>query len=85
MRHEKDITAITPVELAQMGTETVAYLKKVDGSDAQEMFPQLADTQLAGDFWVLFAADGSPLMLADDRQAVFADAWEHNLTPVSVH
>ena len=33
----------------------------------------------------LHAADGTPIMLTDTREAAIANAWSQELEPVSVH
>ena len=35
--------------------------------------------------FALHAADGTPIMIADTREAAVANAWSQQLEPVSVH
>jgi hypothetical protein len=35
--------------------------------------------------FALHAADGTPIMLTDSREAAVANAWSHELETVSVH
>ncbi len=35
--------------------------------------------------FALHAADGTPIMLTDTREAAVANAWSHELEAVSVH
>jgi hypothetical protein len=37
------------------------------------------------ELWALLAADGSPIMLADSREAVIMNANENELEAVSLH
>jgi hypothetical protein len=44
--------------------------------------PQLAPGTL---LYALHAADGTPIMLTDSREAAIANAWSQELETVSVH
>ncbi|WP_437344332.1 DUF1150 family protein [Mesorhizobium marinum] len=35
--------------------------------------------------WALFAANGQPILLSDERDRAIASAFENDLTPVSIH
>jgi hypothetical protein len=35
--------------------------------------------------WALFAADGRPILLADQRDLAMAGAYENDLVTVSIH
>jgi len=35
--------------------------------------------------FALVNADGAPIMLTDSRDTAIANAWEHQLQPVSLH
>jgi hypothetical protein len=37
------------------------------------------------DLWALLGADGTPIMLADSREAVVLNAHENDLETVSLH
>ncbi len=37
------------------------------------------------ELWALLAANGSPIMLSDNREALFINAREHDLETVSLH
>jgi hypothetical protein len=35
--------------------------------------------------FALHAADGTPIVITDSRESAVANAWSHELEPVSVH
>ena len=75
----------TKEQLAHLGDGTVAYIKTVRSEDVPRMFPQAPAIQPGLKLFALLSADGSPIMLTDSRDAAVANAWEHELQPVSVH
>jgi hypothetical protein len=51
------------------------------------LFPQADVPQMAPGqtLFALHAADGTPIMLTDSREAAVANAWSQELETVSVH
>jgi hypothetical protein len=49
------------------------------------MFPQAPHIEPGVKLFALHAADGTPIMLTDTREAAVANAWSHELEAVSVH
>ena len=76
---------ITPQALAHLGAGHVAYVRPIRSDDLNRLFPQAPALQPGLDLFALLGADGTPIMVTDDRNAAIANAWEHELTPVSVH
>ena len=76
---------ISPEALAILGGGKIAYIKAIRSEDAQSMFPQAPDLQPGMQLFALHAADGTPIMLTDSREAAVANAWSHELEMVSVH
>jgi hypothetical protein len=76
---------ITPEALAQLGGGHVAYMRTVDAEEVHRLFPQAPRIAPGTKLWALHAADGTPIVLADNPNAVLANAAEHDLTMVSVH
>lgn len=85
--HPDDETEITmsPKELALLGEGEVAYIKQVDSGDAERLFPALEDAPQGIDLFAVLGADGTPIALADSRNAAIANAIENDLVPLSVH
>jgi hypothetical protein len=86
MTNEKiTISQISPEALALLGGGKIAYVKSVRSEDVQTMFPQAPQLQPGMQLFSLHAADGTPIMLTDSREAAIANAWSHELETVSVH
>ena len=82
----KDI-AITPEALAHMGDGEIAYVKTIRSDEVRALFPQVADMGIEPGMklFALHAADGTPIMLTDSREAAVANAVSQQLEMVSVH
>lgn len=72
-------------ELAHLGEGTVAYLRKVTSDELRGRFPGLPEIAPGLELWALFAANGQPILLSDERERAIAGAFENDLTPVSIH
>jgi hypothetical protein len=83
-RTENDIT---PEALAHLGDGRIAYVKAIRSEDVAALFPQMQVPKLAPGvkLFALHAADGTPIMLTDSREAAVANAWSNELQAVSVH
>jgi hypothetical protein len=82
----KDI-AITPEALAHMGDGEIAYVKTIRSDEVRALFPQVAEMGIEPGMklFALHAADGTPIMLTDSREAAVANAMSQQLKMVSVH
>jgi hypothetical protein len=76
---------ISPEALALLGGGKIAYVKAVRSEDVPAMFPQAPQLQPGMQLFALHAADGTPMMLTDSREAALASAWSQELETVSVH
>ena len=76
---------MSPEALAQLGDGEIAYVKTIRSEDVHALFPQVPDIQPGLQLFALHAADGTPIMLTDSREAAVANAWSHELEAVSVH
>ena len=76
---------ISPEALALLGGGKIAYVKAVRSEDVPAMFPQAPQLQPGIQLFALHAADGTPMMLTDSREAAIASAWSQELETVSVH
>jgi hypothetical protein len=91
--NRNDTTAVEPKtdisqeSLAQLGDGHIAYVKAVRFEDFRKLFPQTEMPQLDPGqvLFALHAADGTPIMLTDSREAAVANAWSQELETVSVH
>jgi hypothetical protein len=73
--------------LAHLGDGRIAYVKMVRSEDVRALFPQAEMPQMPPGqmLFALHAADGTPIMLTDSREAAIANAWSQELETVSVH
>jgi hypothetical protein len=76
---------ITEEALAHLGDGRLAYVRQIRSEKIAEMFPQAPELEPGLDLFALCAADGTPIMLTDTREAAVANAWSQELEPVSVH
>jgi hypothetical protein len=82
--HETKL-AVTPDELAHIGEGVVAYLREFDSTDLQGKFPGMPEMAPGTKLWAVFAADGRPILLSDERERALAGALQKELVPVSIH
>jgi hypothetical protein len=80
-----ETSRISPEALAGLGGGKIAYVRAVRSEDVQTMFPQAPHLQPGMQLFALHAADGTPIMLTDSREAAIANAWTQELEMVSVH
>ena len=76
---------ISPETLAGLGGGKIAYVKPISLDDVKRMFPQAPQLEPGTKLFALHAADGTPIMLTDSREAAVANAWSNELQAVSVH
>jgi hypothetical protein len=82
-----DVTfgSMSPEALAVLGGGRIAYVKTIRSEDVQKQFPQAPELAPGTLLYALHAADGTPIMLTDSREAAVANAWSQELETVSVH
>ena len=85
IRNENTIHAISPEALAGLGGGRLAYVKTIRSEDVQKHFPQAPELAAGTLLYALHAADGTPIMLTDSREAAIANAWSNELETLSVH
>lgn len=82
----KDVTSrLTESELAHLGAGEVGYIRKMRSDEVLRCFPEAPDIDPALDLWALFGADGTPILLTDNRSSTFFKAAEDDLKTVSLH
>jgi hypothetical protein len=79
------IHQISPEALQGLGGGKLAYVKTIRSEDVQKHFPQAPELAAGTLLYALHAADGTPIMLTDSREAAIANAWSNELEAVSVH
>jgi hypothetical protein len=76
---------MSPEALAQLGGGRIAYLRSIRSEEVATLFPQAPQMAPGLHLFALLAADGTPIMLTDTREAAIANAWDNELEMVSVH
>jgi len=80
-----DVHQISPEALAGLGGGKLAYVRTIRSEDVQKHFPQAPELEAGTLLYALHAADGTPIMLTDSREAAVANAWSNELETLSVH
>ena len=70
------------LKLAQMGADAVAYMREISSSDIEAKFPGVDGIEEDGVYWALFAADGTPLMIASEQDHLMESAFYNDLKAV---
>ena len=78
-------SSISREALALLGGGKIAYVKQIRSEDVPSLFPQAPEIAPGMQLFALHAADGTPIMLTDSREAAIANAWSQELETVSVH
>ncbi|HEV7433731.1 BQ00720 family protein [Rhizobium halophilum] len=76
---------LTLSELAHLGAGEVGYIRKIRSEDVSRCFPEAPEMDPNLDLWALFGADGTPILLTDNRSSTFFKAAEDDLKTVSLH
>jgi hypothetical protein len=84
-RTEPKNVEISAEALAQLGDGEIAYVKTIRSEDVRTLFPQVPEIEPGLKLFALHAADGTPIMLTDSREAAIANAASQQLEMVSVH
>jgi hypothetical protein len=73
---------LSELEFSRLGAGQVAYMRKVKTDDLATSFPALPPMTPGVELWALFAANGDPIVLSDERDNVLVGAQEHELQTV---
>ena len=75
---------VSTESLATLGEGSIAYVKQIRSEDVPVLFPQAPKIAPGLKLFALHAADGTPIMLTDSREAAIANAWSNDLQEVIV-
>jgi len=76
---------ISTEALAHLGDGQIAYIRAIRSEDVPAMFPQAPQIAPGLQLFALHAADGTPIMITDSREAAVANARNNELQTLSVH
>ncbi|MEX0589681.1 MAG: DUF1150 domain-containing protein [Xanthobacteraceae bacterium] len=82
---EKNDTELSQEAFAILGGGEIAYVRPIRSEEVRMLFPQAPKLAPGLKLFSLHAADGTPIMITDSREAAEANAREHELDAVSVH
>jgi len=85
MDRQEHKQVMPPANFAVLGGGKIAYVRSMMSEEAKDLFPGLPPVTPGLKLWALLAADGTPIMLSDSREAVEMNAHEHDLEMVSIH
>lgn len=85
MVYTNNLDRLTSNEFAHLGAGKVGYIRKIRADEVSRVFPEAPDLNPGLDLWALFGADGTPILLTDNRSSTFFKAAEDDLTTVSLH
>ncbi|MAZ83561.1 MAG: hypothetical protein CML31_12900 [Rhizobiales bacterium] len=77
--------SVTPTELAALGEGEVGYIREMTSDEVNARFPSAPQLDPGMQLWALFGADGTPILLTDDKSSTFYRAAEDELKTVSIH
>ena len=80
-----DKETMSPEIFAGLGGGRIAYVRPLNADEARGLFPTMPPVAPGLELWALLAADGTPIMLADSRQAVVMNARDNDLETMSLH
>ncbi|MET0867886.1 MAG: DUF1150 domain-containing protein [Pseudorhodoplanes sp.] len=83
--NENNEELMSPQAFAILGGGKVAYVKQINSEDVHSLYPQAPEMQPGVKLFALHAADGTPILVTDTREAAIANAWSNELEAVSVH
>jgi len=76
---------MTEQAFAILGGGKIAYVKPIRSEDVHRLYPQAPELAPGMHLFALHAADGTPILVTDTREAAVANAMTHELETVSVH
>lgn len=80
-----DPAEFNAADLAALGEGHIAYVRPIRSDEVMRLFPQAPELTPGLDLFALLSASGAPILLADSRDVVLANAAAHDLHPVSLH
>jgi len=85
MTARASLDRLTRNEFAHLGAGKLGYIRKMRSEDVSRVFPEAPALNPGIDLWALFGADGTPILLTDNRSSTYFKAAEDDLTTVPLH
>ena len=77
--------ATSAEKFAALGDDRLAYIRAIRSEEVAFLCAEAPLLPPGYRVFVLYAADGTPIMLADSREAAMADAAHREIETVSLH
>ena len=82
MYHDHTRNFLQPEEFAALGKDAVTYFRQISAEEIKKAFPDAAELESKREYWVLFAANGEPLMVTDQEVDVISSAFYNDLEAI---
>ncbi len=79
------IGSLSPEAFAALGGGHIAYVREIRSEDVAGLFPNAPTLTPGMTLFALHAADGTPIIVTDSREAAVANAWQQELETMSLH
>ena len=80
-QHNQD-SMLASEDFAALGNDFIAYMREIPGAELADLLPQDTDLEEDRTYWVLFAADGQPLMVSDQSTELLNGAFYNDLEAI---
>jgi len=77
--------AMSAERFAALGESRVAYIRMIRSEEVAFLCAEAPLLPPGHQVFVLYAANGTPILLADSREAAMADAADREIETVSLH
>ena len=75
-------TNVSKEQFAHLGEGAIGYIRQISSDEFMAAWPGMAEMPSGIDIWALFAADGMPILLTDEKSAAVEAAREKELMAV---
>ena len=79
------LNGLTPEQLATLGGGVLGYVKEMMADEAKVMLGNSPALLKNSKLFCLYNADGTPISISGSKAAAISSAFEHDLTPASLH
>ena len=82
MFHDPKTNVADLTSFSHTGESTIAYIREITAEDIASKFDNIPDLQSGMSYWAMFAEDGTPLMLAGNKDDLTNTAYYNELTAI---
>lgn len=74
------VDVMTDKDFADLGIQDLVYVHEVAVETALDLFPEIEELPFGSTLFAVHAADGTPILLAEDLESASHAAEEHSFT-----